>query len=135
VAILGRSQIVGLPLALLLVQKNPTANATVTICHSATKNLAEITAQADVLVAVIGRANFVTVEMVWPGVVVIDVGINQMENPNSPKGYQIAGDVDFERVRERAAAITPVPGGVGPMTIIMLMRNTIMSAERMIQQL
>src|SRR5574341_1386766 len=131
VAILGRSQIVGLPLALLLAQKNPTANATVTICHSATKNLAEITAQVDVLVAAIGRANFVTAEMVRPGAVVIDVGINRVENPNSLKGYHLAGDVDFESVRERAAAITPVPGGVGPMTIIMLMRNTITAAERL----
>ncbi|MDZ7291151.1 MAG: bifunctional 5,10-methylene-tetrahydrofolate dehydrogenase/5,10-methylene-tetrahydrofolate cyclohydrolase [candidate division KSB1 bacterium] len=130
VVILGRSQIVGLPLALLLVQKNLNANATVTICHSATKNLAELTSRADVLVAAIGHANFVTAEMVRPGAVVIDVGINRINDPNSPKGYRVVGDVDFERVGERAAAITPVPGGVGPMTIMMLMRNTVWAAER-----
>lgn len=131
VVILGRSQIVGLPLALLLAQKNSAANATVTICHSATKNLAGITTTADILVAAIGRASFVTPEMVRPGAVVIDVGINRIEDPGSPKGYRLAGDVDFARVKERAAAITPVPGGVGPMTIIMLMQNTVLAAERM----
>lgn len=130
VVILGRSQIVGLPLALMLAQKNPQANATVTICHSATKNLSAITARADILVAAIGRANFVTADMVREGAVVIDVGINRVEDKNSPKGYRVVGDVDFDRVGERAAAITPVPGGVGPMTIMMLMQNTILAAER-----
>jgi len=130
VVILGRSQIVGLPLALLLAQKKSTANATVTICHSATKNLAEITSRADILIAAIGRANFVTADMVRSGAVVIDVGINRVNDPNSPKGYRLVGDVDFERVGEKAAAITPVPGGVGPMTIMMLMRNTVIAAER-----
>ena len=130
VVILGRSQIVGLPLALMLVQKNPQANATVTICHSATKNLRALTTQADILVAAIGRANFVTADMVRDGAVVIDVGINRVEDKNSPKGYRVVGDVDFERVGEKAAAITPVPGGVGPMTIVMLMRNTVLAAER-----
>jgi methylenetetrahydrofolate dehydrogenase (NADP+)/methenyltetrahydrofolate cyclohydrolase len=130
VVILGRSQIVGLPLALLLAQKNPDANATVTICHSATRNLAEITSRADILVAAIGRANFVTANMVRPDAVVIDVGINRLEDANSPKGYRVVGDVDFDRVREKAAAITPVPGGVGPMTIMMLMQNTVWAAER-----
>jgi len=130
VVILGRSQIVGLPLALLLAQKNPKANATVTICHSATKNLAEITSRADILIAAIGRANFLTADMVRPGAVVIDVGINRVEDKNSPKGYRVVGDVDFERVGEKAAAITPVPGGVGPMTIMMLMQNTVLAAER-----
>ena len=130
VVILGRSQIVGLPLALMLAQKNPQANATVTICHSATKNLSAITARADILIAAIGRANFVTAEMVREGAVVIDVGINRIEDKNSPKGYRVVGDVDFDRVGEKAAAITPVPGGVGPMTIIMLMRNTVLAAER-----
>ncbi len=130
VVILGRSQIVGLPLALLLAQKNPSANATVTICHSSTKNLAEITSRADILVAAIGKANFVTDDMVRSGAVVIDVGINRVENSASPKGYRVVGDVDFERVREKAAAITPVPGGVGPMTIMMLMQNTVLAAER-----
>lgn len=129
VVILGRSQIVGLPLALLLAQKNPDANATVTICHSATRNLAELTSRADILVAAIGRANFVTADMVRREAVVIDVGINRLEDANSPKGYRVVGDVDFDRVREKAAAITPVPGGVGPMTIMMLMQNTVLAAE------
>jgi methylenetetrahydrofolate dehydrogenase (NADP+)/methenyltetrahydrofolate cyclohydrolase len=129
VVILGRSQIVGLPLALLLAQKNPNANATVTICHSATRNLAEITSRADILVAAIGRANFVTADMVRRDAVVIDVGINRLEDANSPKGYRVVGDVDFDRVREKAVAITPVPGGVGPMTIMMLMQNTVWAAE------
>lgn len=130
VVILGRSQIVGFPLALMLAQKNPQANATVTICHSATKNLSAITTRADILVAAIGRANFVTADMVREGAVVIDVGINRVEDKNSPKGYRVVGDVDFARVGEKAAAITPVPGGVGPMTIMMLMQNTILAAER-----
>jgi methylenetetrahydrofolate dehydrogenase (NADP+) / methenyltetrahydrofolate cyclohydrolase len=130
VVILGRSQIVGLPLALLLAQKNPDANATVTICHSATRNLAEMTSRADILVAAIGRANFVTADMVRPEAVVIDVGINRLEDASSPKGYRVVGDVDFDRVREKVVAITPVPGGVGPMTIMMLMQNTVLAAER-----
>jgi len=129
VVILGRSQIVGLPLALMLAQKNQNANATVTICHSATKNLSEITSRADILIAAIGRANYVTADMVRDGAVVVDVGINRVEDKNSPKGYRVVGDVDFERVGEKAAAITPVPGGVGPMTIVMLMRNTVTAAE------
>jgi methylenetetrahydrofolate dehydrogenase (NADP+)/methenyltetrahydrofolate cyclohydrolase len=131
VVVLGRSQIVGLPLALLLAQKNPRANATVTICHSATKNLDEITSRADVLVAAIGRAHFVTADMIRSGAVVIDVGINRIEDKSAPKGYRVVGDVDFERVGEKAAAITPVPGGVGPMTIMMLMQNTVLAAERL----
>lgn len=133
VVILGRSQIVGLPLALLLSQKNPNANATVTICHSATRDLAGLTSRADILVAAIGRANFVTADMVRSGAVVIDVGINRVDDPKSQKGYRLVGDVDFERVGEKAAAITPVPGGVGPMTIMMLMQNTVLAAERIAQ--
>jgi methylenetetrahydrofolate dehydrogenase (NADP+)/methenyltetrahydrofolate cyclohydrolase len=133
VVILGRSQIVGLPLALLLAQKNPNANATVTICHSATRDLAGLTSRADILVAAIGRANFVTADMVRTGAVVIDVGINRVDDPKSQKGYRLVGDVDFERVGEKAAAITPVPGGVGPMTIMMLMQNTVLAAERLTQ--
>jgi methylenetetrahydrofolate dehydrogenase (NADP+)/methenyltetrahydrofolate cyclohydrolase len=133
VVILGRSQIVGLPLALLLAQKNPNANATVTICHSATRDLAGLTSRADILVAAIGRANFVTAGMVRSGAVVIDVGINRVDDPNSPKGYRLVGDVDFERVGEKVGAITPVPGGVGPMTIMMLMQNTVLAAERIAQ--
>ncbi len=132
VVILGRSQIVGLPLAMLLVQKSPNANATVSICHSATKNLAEITLRADILVAAIGKPKFVTADMVRRAAVVIDVGINRVEDANSPKGYRVVGDVDFDRVGEKAASITPVPGGVGPMTIMMLMQNTVWAAERQV---
>lgn len=130
VVILGRSPIVGLPLALLFLQKNNAANATVTVCHSATQNLSEHTKQADVLIAAIGRPNFVTAEMVKDGAVVIDVGINRIVDAASSKGYRLVGDVDFDAVQHKAAAITPVPGGVGPMTIMMLMRNTILAAER-----
>lgn len=130
VVILGRSPIVGLPLALLLIQKNNAANATVTVCHSNTKDLASHTRAADVLVAAIGRANFVTAGMVKEGAVVVDIGINRRDDAASSKGYRLVGDVDFEAVQHKAAAITPVPGGVGPMTIMMLMRNTILAAER-----
>lgn len=130
VVILGRSPIVGLPLALLLLQKNNAANATVTVCHSSTKDLVSHTKAADILVAAIGRANFVTTEMVKEGAVVIDVGINRIDDVASSKGYRLVGDVDFDAVQQKAAAITPVPGGVGPMTIMMLMRNTILAAER-----
>lgn len=120
--VLGRSEIVGKPMAALLVQKGEVANATVTIAHSRTRNLADITRQADILVAAIGKANFVTADMVKPGAVVIDVGINRV-------GDQLVGDVDFNAVREVASAITPVPGGVGPMTIAMLLKNTLRAAE------
>ncbi|MGQ9853083.1 MAG: bifunctional methylenetetrahydrofolate dehydrogenase/methenyltetrahydrofolate cyclohydrolase FolD [Candidatus Oleimicrobiaceae bacterium] len=129
VVIVGRSQIVGLPLAILLAQKRPGANATVTICHSRTKNLAEVTKTADILVAAIGRAETIRAEMVKPGAVVIDVGVNRVEDPSSPKGYRLVGDVDFAAVAEVASAITPVPGGVGPMTIAMLMKNTVKAAR------
>ncbi|MEZ6044371.1 MAG: bifunctional methylenetetrahydrofolate dehydrogenase/methenyltetrahydrofolate cyclohydrolase FolD [Planctomycetaceae bacterium] len=120
--VLGRSEIVGKPMALLLVQKGPVANATVTICHSRTANLAEITRQADILVAAIGKANFVTAEMVKPGAVVMDVGINSVDG-------KLVGDVDYEQVAAIASAITPVPGGVGPMTIAMLLDNTLTAAQ------
>jgi methylenetetrahydrofolate dehydrogenase (NADP+)/methenyltetrahydrofolate cyclohydrolase len=130
VVIVGRSAIVGMPLAMLLMQKNPNANATVTVCHSATKDLARITARADILVAAIGRPNFVTGDMIRDGAVVIDVGVNRISDASSPKGYRLVGDVDFAAAGARAAAITPVPGGVGPMTIIMLMQNTVVAAER-----
>ncbi|MCH8828990.1 MAG: bifunctional methylenetetrahydrofolate dehydrogenase/methenyltetrahydrofolate cyclohydrolase FolD [Planctomycetes bacterium] len=120
--ILGRSEIVGKPLALLLMQKGPAANATVTICHSRTQNLSDVTRTADILVAAIGRPNFVTADMVQPGAVVIDVGINRVDG-------KLVGDVDFDAVREKASAITPVPGGVGPMTIAMLLRNTLTAAQ------
>ncbi len=131
VVVLGRSGIVGMPLAVLLAQKRPRANATVTICHSATANLPQITRQAEVLVAAIGRAQFVTADMVKEGVVVIDVGTNRIVDPAASKGYRLVGDVDFAAVQQKAAAITPVPGGVGPMTIIMLMQNTVQAAERL----
>lgn len=129
VAIIGRSNIVGKPLANLLVQKAADADATVTVCHSGTKNLAEITRQADVVVAAIGRAEFVTADMVKEGAVVVDVGINRVDDPSLPKGYRLCGDVDFKAVEPKASAITPVPGGVGPMTIAMLLANTVWSAE------
>ncbi len=127
VVIIGRSNIVGKPLANLLVQKQRWANATVTMAHSRTKNLPQLTSQADILVAAMGRAEFVTADMVKQGAVVIDVGINRKEADNE-KGYVLVGDVHFDEVVEKAAAITPVPGGVGPMTIAMLMHNTLTAA-------
>jgi len=125
VVVLGRSLIVGKPVALLALQKKAGANATVTVCHSATTNLPAITRQADVLIAAIGRANFVTADMVKPGAVVIDVGINRVPDPSKKTGYRLTGDVDFEAVAPLCAKITPVPGGVGPMTVAMLMQNTV----------
>lgn len=123
--VLGRSNIVGKPMMALLVQKGAGADATVTCCHSRTKNLSEITRQADILIAAIGKPAFVTADMVKPGAVVIDVGINRVTAPELPKGYRIVGDVAFDEVVEKASFITPVPGGVGPMTIAMLMKNTV----------
>ena len=123
--VLGRSNIVGMPVALLLVK----ANATVTIVHSRTKNLPEVVRQADVLVAAIGQPEFVKKDWVKPGAYVIDVGINQKEDPSAKRGYRLVGDVAFDEVSEVAAAITPVPGGVGPMTIAMLLKNTLRAAE------
>jgi methylenetetrahydrofolate dehydrogenase (NADP+)/methenyltetrahydrofolate cyclohydrolase len=125
VVVLGRSLIVGKPAALLAVQKKAGANATVTICHSRTTDLPSITRQADVLIAAIGRAEFVKGDMVKPGVVVIDVGINRVADPSKKTGYRLVGDVDFAGVAPLASKITPVPGGVGPMTVAMLMRNTV----------
>jgi methylenetetrahydrofolate dehydrogenase (NADP+) / methenyltetrahydrofolate cyclohydrolase len=125
VVVLGRSLIVGKPIALLALQKKAGANGTVTICHSATADLPSITRQADVLIAAIGRAEFVTAEMVKPGAVVIDVGINRVPDATKKTGYRLTGDVDFARVSPRCAKITPVPGGVGPMTVAMLMKNTV----------
>ena len=125
VVIIGRSNIVGKPLAAMMI----TESATVTICHSKTKNLSDICKQADILCAAIGRPNFVTADMVKPGAVVIDVGINRIEDPTTEKGYKIVGDVDYAQVAPIASAITPVPGGIGPMTIAMLMANTVFSAE------
>lgn len=125
VVVLGRSLIVGKPVALLALQKKAGANGTVTICHSATANLPAITRQADVLIAAIGRAEFVTADMVKPGAVVIDVGINRVPDATKKTGYRLTGDVHFPTVSPLAAKITPVPGGVGPMTVAMLMKNTV----------
>lgn len=123
--VVGRSNIVGLPVAMLL-QK---ANATVTICHSRTKDLAAHTRSADILIAAIGRAEMITGDMIKPGAAVIDVGTNRKEDPSAKRGYRLVGDVDFESAKEVAGAITPVPGGVGPMTIAMLMNNTLRAAQ------
>lgn len=123
--VLGRSNIVGMPVALLLVK----ANATVTICHSRTRDLPSVVRQADVLVAAIGQPEFVKKEWVKPGAIVIDVGINQKEDPSAKRGYRLVGDVAYDEVSEVAGAITPVPGGVGPMTIAMLLKNTLRAAE------
>ncbi|MHC4757980.1 MAG: bifunctional methylenetetrahydrofolate dehydrogenase/methenyltetrahydrofolate cyclohydrolase FolD [Planctomycetota bacterium] len=131
VVIVGRSNIVGKPLANLLIQKAPNGNATVTICHTRTRNIAEHTLRADILVAAAGRPDTITADMVKDGAVVIDVGVNRVEDPTRERGYRLAGDVDFDSVKEKASLITPVPGGVGPMTITMLLHNTIESAKRM----
>src|SRR5690606_6450920 len=125
VVVLGRSLIVGKPVALLALQKKAGANGTVTICHSGTANLPSLTRQADVLIAAIGRAEFVTADMVKPGAVVIDVGINRVADASKKTGYRLTGDVHFPTVSEIAGKITPVPGGVGPMTVAMLMKNTV----------
>ncbi|MGP1603726.1 MAG: bifunctional methylenetetrahydrofolate dehydrogenase/methenyltetrahydrofolate cyclohydrolase FolD [Treponema sp.] len=125
--VIGRSNIVGKPTALLLARKD--LNATVTICHSGTKNIADITRRADILIAAAGRTNIVTADMVKEGAAVIDVGVNRIPDASKKSGFRLAGDVDFENVKEKAAFITPVPGGVGPMTIAMLMANTLEAAE------
>jgi methylenetetrahydrofolate dehydrogenase (NADP+)/methenyltetrahydrofolate cyclohydrolase len=130
VVIVGRSNIVGKPLANMLIQKSPTGNATVTICHTKTRNLAEHTRRADILIAAAGRPNTITADMVKAGAVVIDVGTNRVEDSSAKKGYRIVGDVDFETVKEKASLITPVPGGVGLMTRAMLLYNTVESAKR-----
>ncbi len=129
VVILGRSMIVGKSLALLLMQRAEGANATVTVAHSRTKNLSKITRRADILVAAIGRPRFVKAEDVKDGAVVIDVGINRIDDPEAKRGYRLVGDVDFDAVAPKTKAITPVPGGVGVMTIAMLMANTVKSAR------
>jgi methylenetetrahydrofolate dehydrogenase (NADP+)/methenyltetrahydrofolate cyclohydrolase len=125
VVVLGRSLLVGKPAALLALQKKAGANGTVTLCHSGTRDLPAYTRQADVLIAAIGRPEFVTGEMVKPGVVVIDVGVNRVPDPTRKSGYRLTGDVQFSTVAPRSARITPVPGGVGPMTVVMLMKNTL----------
>jgi methylenetetrahydrofolate dehydrogenase (NADP+)/methenyltetrahydrofolate cyclohydrolase len=130
VVIVGRSNIVGKPLANMLIQKNAKGNATVTVCHTRTADLAWHTRQADIVIAAAGRPNTITADMVKDGVVVIDVGVNRVEDATKKKGYRLVGDVDFEAVKEKASLITPVPGGVGPMTITMLLYNTVESAKR-----
>jgi len=130
VVVAGRSNIVGKPVANLLMQKRPLGNATVTVCHTRTKNLREITRQADILITALGQPEFIDRSYVKPGVVVIDVGSNRIDDPAAPKGYRWVGDVKFGEVFEVAAAITPVPGGVGPMTIAMLVSNTVFLAEQ-----
>ncbi|HDL17906.1 MAG TPA: bifunctional methylenetetrahydrofolate dehydrogenase/methenyltetrahydrofolate cyclohydrolase FolD [Bacteroidetes bacterium] len=128
--ILGRSNIVGKPMMNLLMQKQKGANATVTICHTGTKDFTVYTKQADILIAAMGKAAVVIGDMLKPGVVVIDVGVNRMDDLSRKSGYRLAGDVDFTSAAEVASMITPVPGGVGPMTIIMLMKNTVRAAKR-----
>ncbi len=123
--VLGRSNIVGMPVSLLLLRRN----ATVTVCHSRTRDLPAVTREADVLIAAVGRAEMVRADWVKPGAVVIDVGVNRVEDPTAKKGYRLVGDVAFDEVKEVAAAITPVPGGVGPMTIAMLLKNTLRAAK------
>jgi len=130
VVIVGRSNIVGKPLANMLIQKNAKGNATVTVCHTRTRDLAWHTKNADIVVAAAGRPNTITADMVKDGVVVIDVGVNRVEDATKKRGYRLVGDVDFEQVKEKASLITPVPGGVGPMTITMLLYNTVESAKR-----
>jgi methylenetetrahydrofolate dehydrogenase (NADP+)/methenyltetrahydrofolate cyclohydrolase len=129
VVICGRSNIVGKPLAAILMQKAPGANATVTVCHTRTRDLAAMTLQADILVAAMGAARAITGDMVREGTVVIDVGNNRIEDASRKSGFRLVGDVDYDAVVEKAAAITPVPGGVGPMTVTMLLYNTVLAAE------
>jgi methylenetetrahydrofolate dehydrogenase (NADP+)/methenyltetrahydrofolate cyclohydrolase len=128
--VIGRSTIVGKPMAALMMQSGPTADATVTVCHSRTRDLASHTRRADILIVAAGRARMVTAEMVKPGAVVIDVGMNRIPDATTKSGTRLVGDVDFDGVREVASLITPVPGGVGPMTIAMLLRNTVRAARR-----
>ncbi len=130
VVVVGRSNIVGKPLAALLMQKRSGANATVTVCHSRTTDLASHTRRADILVAAAGQVGFITGDMVREGAAVVDVGINRVDDPEAKRGYRLVGDVDFDGASQRASRITPVPGGVGPMTIAMLLTNTVRSARR-----
>ncbi len=133
VVIVGRSRIVGAPLANLLFRKAAGGNATVTVCHTRTKNMAEKVKQADIVIAATGRPNTITADMVKKGATVIDVGVNRIEDSTRKRGYRLVGDVDFDAVKEVAAAISPVPGGVGPLTIAMLLWNTVVSARNTIK--
>ena len=128
--IVGRSNIVGRPMAALLLQDGPGGNATVTVCHSRTRHIEQHTRQGDILIVAIGKPEFVTGEMVKPGAVVIDVGVNRVDDPSRKQGYRLVGDVKFQEAKQVAAAITPVPGGVGPMTITMLLFNTVQAARQ-----
>ena len=130
VVVIGRSNIAGKPLAAMLMQKGERANATVTVCHSATPDLASVTRQADILVAALGRPGFVTADMVADGATVIDVGTTRVPDASRKSGFRLCGDVEFDTVAPKCSFITPVPGGVGPMTICMLMKNTLLAAER-----
>ena len=130
VVVVGRSNIVGKPLANLLLQKSAYGNATVTICHTKTRDIGHYTRQADIVIAAAGAPNTVTADMIREGAVVIDVGVNRIPDPTRKQGFRLAGDVDFDRVKEKASLITPVPGGVGPMTITMLLYNTVQSAKQ-----
>lgn len=132
--VVGRSLLVGKSCALLLMQKSRTGNATVTICHSHTHNLPKITEQADILIAAMGRAQFITAEMVKPGAVVIDVGTNRVSDDSKKRGYRLVGDVDFDNVAPLVSKITPVPGGVGPMTVATLMRNTLKAYNKSLSE-
>lgn len=130
VVVIGRSNIVGKPMAAMMLQRGLGADSTVTVVHSRTKDLPSITRQADILIVAIGKPRFVTADMVRDGAVVIDVGTNRVDDPTHPKGSRLVGDVDFDAVQDKVSAITPVPGGVGPMTICMLMANAVKAAER-----
>jgi methylenetetrahydrofolate dehydrogenase (NADP+)/methenyltetrahydrofolate cyclohydrolase len=128
--VVGRSNIVGRPMAALLLQDAPGGNATVTVCHSRTRDIGSVTRQADILIVAIGKPEFVTGSMIKQGAVVIDVGVNRIEDPGTKQGYRLVGDVKFEEAKKVASAITPVPGGVGPMTITMLLYNTVQAARQ-----
>lgn len=128
--IVGRSNIVGKPLANMLMQKSPGGNATVTVCHTRTRDIGRYTREADIVIAAAGRPNTITADMIREGAVVIDVGVNRIEDASRKQGFRLVGDVDFEAVKQKAGMITPVPGGVGPMTITMLLHNTVESARR-----
>jgi len=128
--IVGRSNIVGRPMAALLLQDGPGGNATVSVCHSRTRDIRSVTRLADILIVAIGKPEFVTGDMIKPGAVVIDVGVNRVEDPSTKQGYRLVGDVQFVEAKQVAGAITPVPGGVGPMTITMLLYNTVQAASQ-----
>lgn len=128
--VIGRSHIVGRPMSILMSEKTNPGNSTVTLCHSGTKDLEKFTKDADIIIAALGRAEFLKADMVKEGVTVVDVGINRVEDPESPKGYKLVGDVDYEAVAPKCEFITPVPGGVGPMTRAMLLENTLLAYER-----